>query len=308
MTSAPTARVLLIRNPRARSGQDGSAEDLLRQRGMAVLARDSCDPGDCAELIREHRDRVDLVVVGGGDGTINSAAPGLIETGLPLGILPLGTANDLARTLGIGAGLADAVAVIAGGVPHRIDVGEVNGHFFFNAASIGLGAELTRRLTGEVKRRWGVLGYARTMVDAWRARRSFAARVRVSAQEELRLRSVQITVGNGRHYGGGMTVARSAAVDDAALDLYSLPPLRTAELLLLAPLLRFGLHDRWERVEVLRARELAIETWPPMAVTADGERIGRTPVRFRVHEAAVTVLVPQTYLEVRDQGEATRSA
>ena len=106
MSSARPDRVLLICNPRARSGEDGSPEKLLQAAGLTVVVGRPCGPGDCARLIRAHRDDVDLVVVGGGDGTIHAAVPGLIATGLPLGILPMGTANDLARTLGVATDLA----------------------------------------------------------------------------------------------------------------------------------------------------------------------------------------------------------
>ena len=124
--------------------------------------------------IVEHRREVDLVIIGGGDGTLNAAADALIETGLPLGILPLGTANDLARTLGIPADLVAAGQVIAAGRTHRIDLGRVNGKHFFNVASLGLSVQVARELDADLKRRWGVLGYAFIVWRAIRGRRPFA--------------------------------------------------------------------------------------------------------------------------------------
>jgi diacylglycerol kinase (ATP) len=157
-----TATALLVVNVRSRRGADmaEAAAGALVRAGIQALRRDCSDAAGLAALIREVAAAVDRVVIGGGDGTLNAAAPGLLATGLPLGIIPLGTANDLARTLGIPDDLQGAAAVIAGGKVRWIDLGEVNGHPFFNVASIGFGVDLTRALTRDAKRRWGALGYA----------------------------------------------------------------------------------------------------------------------------------------------------
>lgn len=110
-------------------------------------------------MIRSMRGRVDRVILGGGDGTLNPSAAGLRDSGLPLGILPLGTANDLARTLGVPEDPERAAAVIADGRTTRLDLGYVNGRPFFNVASLGLSVDITRRLTKVMKRRWGRLAY-----------------------------------------------------------------------------------------------------------------------------------------------------
>ena len=98
-----------------------------------------------ADVISRRADHCDLVIVGGGDGTLNSAASGLAYTGLPLGVLPLGTANDFARTVGIPNDPVKAAEIIAAGNAKPVDLGEVNGHLFFNVASIGFSAELAAR-------------------------------------------------------------------------------------------------------------------------------------------------------------------
>ncbi|MHC5722287.1 MAG: diacylglycerol kinase family protein, partial [Nostoc sp.] len=91
----------------------------------------------------------ELVIIGGGDGTLNAAVDALVDTQLPLGILPLGTANDLARTLEIPNSLSEACKIIAYRNLHRIDLGWVNGKHFFNVASLGLSVKITERLTKE---------------------------------------------------------------------------------------------------------------------------------------------------------------
>jgi diacylglycerol kinase family enzyme len=112
-----------------------------------VNDKDIPHPTELPDLIRRYSDRVDLIVIGGGDGTLNAAADGLVDIQLPLGILPLGTANDLARTLGLPKTLSGACGVIAQGRRQAIDLGWVNGKHFFNVASLGLSVKITQQLS-----------------------------------------------------------------------------------------------------------------------------------------------------------------
>ena len=148
-------RALLIVNERSRQGQAAAnqAENLLVAGGLKVMRKHSDSPQDLNAVVRRHAPEVDCIVLGGGDGTFNSASRALIETDRPLGVLPLGTGNDLARTLNIPMDLPGAVNVILAGRIHDIDIGDVNGQPFFNLASLGLTVQLTRNLTGDVKRR-----------------------------------------------------------------------------------------------------------------------------------------------------------
>src|SRR5919199_2151366 len=143
-------RALLIANPNSRSGGSiAAAIEWLEANGIELLQASSCSAADLPHTILHRRPEIDSVIIAGGDGTLNAAAGALVETGLPLGILPTGTANDLARTLAIPGDLPQAASVIAAGRRGRIDLGDVNGHPFFNVASIGLSAELARQLTRE---------------------------------------------------------------------------------------------------------------------------------------------------------------
>ena len=155
-------RVLLVVNPRARRGTGpiAAARGVLEQAQMTVTEAVPGEGESIADIIRRNARNSDLVVVGGGDGTLNAAAPALVETSLPFGVIPLGTANDFARTIGIPTDPRKAAELIAAGNLKWIDLGEVNGKLFFNVASIGFSAELAHELTVEAKRRWGTLGYA----------------------------------------------------------------------------------------------------------------------------------------------------
>jgi diacylglycerol kinase (ATP) len=241
-------------------------------------------------------------VLGGGDGTLNSAAPALIETGLPLGILPLGTANDLARTLEIPLDLAEAAQVIVDGEIRRIDLGEVNGKPFFNVASIGLSVGITRELTHDVKQRWGKLGYAVATVRALSRMRPFLAEIR-SGSEVHKVRTLQISVGNGRHYGGGMTVEEDAEIDDGCLNLYSLEFDRLWKLALVYPAFRKGRHGMWQEVRTMSCDEVEIRTRRPRPVNTDGEITTETPAQFRVLRQTISVFAPNPQpLDPRETG------
>lgn len=294
VSKAPQQRsALLVVNEKSRQGQVAAdaVVDVL-ERGDIRLRREICPgPDELSATILRLADAVDLVILGGGDGTLNSAAPALIKTGLPLGILPLGTANDLARTLGIPTDLRAAAQVIVNGHMRRIDLGEVNGKPFFNVASLGLSVRMTRELTHGVKQRWGKLGYA---VATWRALsrlRPFSAEIRYDGQVH-KVRTLQIAVGNGRHYGGGMTVEENATIDDGCLNVYSLEFDRLWKLALIYPAFRSGRHGMWQEVRTISCTAVEIRTRRPQPVNTDGEITTETPARFRVLPQAVTVLAP----------------
>jgi diacylglycerol kinase (ATP) len=300
-------RALLVVNRLSRSGEADltSAIGCLKAAGVEVLPFGIENPAEIPKLIRAHRCRIDMVVLGGGDGTMNAASEAILELGIPMAILPLGTANDLARTLSIPTDLEGACAVAANGIRHRIDLGRANDKLFFNVASIGLSVAVARMIDGETKRRWGSAGYALTVMRALKEHRPFRARITCDGRL-LRFHSIQIAVGNGRHYGGGLTVAEDAAIDDHQLDLYSIGPASMARLVLLAPALRTGRHGEFQGVHLLRGGRIEIETRRPLPVNTDGEVTTRTPVVFQVLPAAVEVMVPAEFLEA--SGEANAAA
>jgi YegS/Rv2252/BmrU family lipid kinase len=288
----PTA--LLIVNRRSRLGPSDVEPGvrLLARHGFRVRDEYFDDPARMPEAIRSRPPDTDRILVAGGDGTLNSVAEALLETGLPLGVIPLGTANDLARTLGIPSDLEGAAAVAATGRVERIDLGWVNGKHYFNAAGMGLGAAVTRRLAPEVKRRWGVLSYLLSALSAAREHRPFRAEISAEGRRR-RVRSIHITVGNGPYFGGGMKVARDARIQDHRLDLFTVEPAGLWRLALLLPALRRGVKESGAEVLLLSGRELLVRTRPALDVTADGEVITRTPAHFRVRPSALPVLVPE---------------
>lgn len=293
MTSHPIKRVLLLHNAKAR--RSGEALETVCARleagGFAVTVEPFENLPEIARDITRLHESSDAVVVCGGDGSISSAAPAVIESGLPLGIIPAGTANDLARTLSIPLDFAAAADLIVAGQAKRIDVGMVNGHAFFNVASIGLSSELAQKLDPELKKRFGRLSYAVAVMRVMASARRYRARI-VEKGSGTRVKTYQIAVGNGRLYGGGNVVAETAAIDDGRLDLYSLEMPSLWKSVLMARAFRTGTHGAWKEVRTARCVEFDIETRRPMPVNTDGEIVTATPAHFRVLPAAVTVFAP----------------
>lgn len=246
-----------------------------------------------AHIVAEHGDGVDMIIMAGGDGTLNAAVDTLYKRDLALAVLPLGTANDLARTLGIPADPEAACHVIAYGRPHRIDLGRVNGKLFLNVASIGAAAQLSHNLDRELKARWGVLSYpirVREVVDEANA---FTAEIEDETGRTITVRSIQVAVGNGRCYGGGMRVAEDSAIDDQRLDLYSLEPQSLWRLIVSLPAIRAGRHQDLEGSTHMSGQRFTVRTDRPMDVSTDGEVTGETPAFFEVLPRALTVIVPR---------------
>ncbi len=288
-----TPRALFIVNPHSRRGREQSSE--VRRRlaglGLELVAEEAGGEQSWADLIRRHGSDIDRVVVGGGDGTLNGVVQGLVGTGLPLAIIPLGTANNLVRTLGIPLTIPEACEVAVRAAPRRIDLGRVNGRYFFTTASIGLSVQITEELTSKTKRRWGPLAYGVAAVRALTRSRAFHADISWPGGKR-HSRTVQIVVGNGRYYGSALAVAADATIDDARLDLYSLEVRHWVEILALLPSLRRGRHGRKDSVEALRATEFEITTVVPREINVDGEICGTTPARLQVVPGALEVFAP----------------
>lgn len=286
-------KALFLVNQDSRKGQNllSQATEKLQALGFDLIVESTDRAAEISQTIRRYQNQVELVIIGGGDGTLNCAIEGLIETKLPLGILPMGTANDLARTLEIPTDLSAACQVIASGKVRLIDLGWVNDHYFFNVASLGLSVQITQRLTKDVKQRWGVLAYAFTALQTIWESRPFRAEIKVNNQS-FYVKTIQIAIGNGRYYGGGMKVAEDATIDDRRLDLYSLETQHWSEIIALLPAMRQGNHSNWPNVRALHAQEIEIKTSKRRPINTDGEITTQTPAKFRVIPQALAVIAP----------------
>lgn len=275
-------RSLLVLNNTSRRGAELAelVRATLRERGAELtenLATVTAEP-------------IDSVIAAGGDGTVISAVYAAIASNVPLGIIPLGTFNDLARSFAVPPEVEEACRVATGSKTRSIDVGRVNGRYFVNEASIGLSTRIARRQTPEIKRRFGFLGIAGTTLQTLQQSRPFHAEVQYDGKTEY-LRTIQLTIANNAHFGG-LIDNPDAAIDDNRLDLYSI---EVRNWLGVLPILRKLLAHDPREVSGLRMRGSArfvVRTRHPHHVSTDGEPAGFTPATFEVLPRALRVLIP----------------
>ncbi len=287
---APPTGLLLL-NPRARLGQrdPAPATGAIESAGITLVRPNRhLEVSDFPDYIRAAGGQCDFVIVGGGDGTLSTCAKAIADIDRPMGILPLGTANDLARTLDIPMSLARAGEIIAGQKTRAVDLGLANGYPFFNVVTIGLAADLASTLDSLTKRRWGRLGYAIGALKVAMGARRFTAWIKTAAGTE-KVKTYQIAVGNGRHYGGGVVVHAQATIHDGMLDLYSLELQTLWKLALMFPVFQRGEHGTWDDVRIDHADTFEISTKRPQPVNADGEVVTQTPVRIEVLRQALRI-------------------
>ena len=257
---------------------------------------------DAVEAAREWRGG--LLVVTGGDGTINDVVNGLGQAGFPqsvtLALLPAGTGNDLAATLAIPEDPGEAEDVIQQNRVRTLDVarvrsGGVGERFFINVATGGFGAQASEANEKELKSKWGKLSYLRASLEI--ARNFDVRKVKLYLDgEERQVRAVNIAIGNCRYAGGGWPAAPRANPEDGLLDVVVIEDVGLKEVLSLAPaaLIKSDYTDR-EGVFFKRAREVRVETRPGLEFTVDGELIGDDPAEFVVIPRALKVVVGPEY-------------
>ena len=260
--------------------------------------------GDAQEAAEEWSEG--LLIVVGGDGTVNEVVNGLGKAGFPKGVtlavLPMGTGNDLATTLAIPDNLEQAQEVIRENRVRNFDIARIRSEgleerFFINVATGGFGAETSGLADEELKGRWGKLAYFRASLE--KARDFDVREVKVTLDgEERMLRAVNVAVGNCRYAGGGWLAAPKANPEDGLLDLVVIEDIGLKEALALAPAaLAKSDYLGKEGVFSARARKIRVETEPGgLDFTADGELIGDEPAEFEVIPRALKVVVGPDYV------------
>lgn len=295
----PSARVVLVVNAGSRRGRGALEQSrrLLTDSGFREVEAHAVSSGQAlvTTLNQVVATKPDLLVVGGGDGTVGCAAARIAGTDIVLGVLPLGTANDFARTLELPMDPAAAVQEMLDGKVVDVDCGRANDRTFLNVASFGLSVDVTQMLTPRLKRRLGPVAYPVATLRSYRRRRPFTARLEFPENDHAPIDLddiLQVAVGNGRHYGGGQTISPTASLDDDTLDVYAIVRGHLLDHVSIARLLKDGTLIEHEQVHHVTTRAVRIVTGEPMPVNLDGEIAASTPVSFGLDRNALHVAVP----------------
>ncbi len=292
--------VLLLVNGHSRTGRDrfGEALALLRDNGIevkeAILARDKRE----TELLlkREVAAKANLVIVGGGDGTLSTCAEFLAGTSVAMGVLPLGTGNTFVRSIGLPVDLKSAIETIASGRVESVDVGRCNNQVFLNSVSIGLSAEIAGALTKEIKKKLG--GFAWPIIGGRVALSHRAVRLRLTSDKGVEtFRTHQLMVANGRYVAGPIRASESASLQDHELTVFALGGGSKWELVSAAWKWIRDSHVEAEDVPFFETRELRVESMGRrLKANVDGEVNEVTPLRISVWPRALRVVVPQDFV------------
>jgi YegS/Rv2252/BmrU family lipid kinase len=239
---------------------------------------------------REAAGRGEIPVVVSGDGLIGKVGGVLAGTGTPMGVIPGGRGNDLARVVGIPADPAGAVAVLAAGNRRRIDVGEANGERFLCIASCGFDSD-ANRIANETKAVSGALVYAYAALKAlWQWK---PAEFTVTVDGVVTAaRGYSVVVANSQAYGGGMFVAPRAVLDDGLLDVVITGEAPKRRFLTGLPQVFKGTHIERDDVTTLRGRVVAVDADRPFAVYADGDELTDLPMSVSLLEGALELIAP----------------
>jgi len=289
--------VLLV-NSGARRGQESF--EIARQKLLAdgVNLKSATEYTNVDRLVFDAKRAVGaetpLIIVGGGDGTINAVAGLIANTHTAMAVLPLGTGNEFARDLQIPMEIEGACEVVTRGRTIHVDLGKIQDRFFVNVATAGLTTKIAEELTGPMKKRFGRFAYAFAVFAGLRNVRPFRATL-TTENSKAEFECLQIVIGNGRLHAGPFPVLPNARLRGGRFSIYALTGKERSEIIKYALMLPGGNHVNLAAVHSEYARSGTLVTIPRVKTTVDGEIHCRTPVKFECLPAALKVLVPADF-------------
>ena len=293
MTNALPKQAILIVNTASRSGAEAfdQAREKLSAAGIELVdARAVDDPERMHGEVSAAIDRAPMVIVGGGDGSLSEAIDHFLGSVTVFALLPLGTANSFARTLGIPLDLDGAIEVIANGEPRRIDLVSIDGDYFLNNAALGLAPVVAESVPSGLKRSFGRLGYL--LWAGWSAASFKAFRLTVEDEHgEHRLWATEARIANGRFHGG-VELIESADLESGEVVVQAVQGRSIVKLGWSYLASAAKLASRKDNVREFHGKRMRIVTKPRMRVSIDGELGPETPFEVSVAPDAVVVAAP----------------
>ena len=289
--------MLLVANPASRQGMRRRAPALraFRKAGVGCDLLLTAGPGDAASAVRERAADYEAVFTLGGDGTAMEVIGALAGTGRPVGVLPAGTGNLLARTLGVPLGVSRAVPALLNGDRAWIDLGRLaDGRRFAFAAGVGIDARMIEDTPARLKRHLGVLAYALSAGRALLRRDLFHARVTVDGRTYDGPAAAVMVANFGAILGDLIRLGPDIRQDDGLLDCCVFAPRTVGDVARVMWRLARKDFRPDPCLTYLPGRHIRVETHPPLRVQADGELVGRTPFEVHVDARAAQLLVPRT--------------
>lgn len=270
------------------------AREKLEAAGIRLIAAHAVhDPSKLNDTVRRAvRDGAPMVIVGGGDGSLSGTVDDVVDGDCVFAVLPLGTANSFARTLGLPLDLDGAVDAIATGRRRRIDLGMIDSDYFVNCAAIGLSPMIGDTVPHKLKKYLGRVGYLGWAIWCFFRFRPF--RLIVSDGEQAhRMWATEVRIFNGRFHGG-VELTETTDVDSGDIVVQAVTGRGLARLAWDWYAKFFKLRSRDANTVEFRGKELRLDTKPRHRLSIDGETLARTPVTVRVAERAIDVVVPAT--------------
>ncbi|HVF72651.1 MAG TPA: diacylglycerol kinase family protein [Chthoniobacterales bacterium] len=240
----------------------------------------------------------EIIVAAGGDGTLNEVINGIGENlgEARVGLIPLGTGNDFARSIGVPVELEAAIDLIRDGHTRPVDLVRVTSdevRYFVNVSAGGFSGLVNEKLTPELKKSWGPLAYLRSAAAALPDLRAYRTTLAFDNAESLTVELYNVVVANGRYVAGGTLIAPDASVDDGLLDIVLIPERPASELAVLAAQIALGNHLSSDAVIYRRAAKVTVNSKPGMWFNVDGELVGNEPARFEILPRALKFIAPK---------------
>lgn len=239
-----------------------------------------------------------LILVAGGDGSQTTAVSGLAHTDAVLGVIPAGTGNSFAQSLGMAPTIEDAIRTILEGRVEEVDLGVVNGCYFANFATIGLSAEIGLDTPKFVKKVAGGLAYGLAAVGPLLTHRPFSGTV-AWEKNKLKFQTFQMIVANGRYFGD-TAVLPNASLTDGKLAFFTTSGTSRLDIVRMYAAFLRGTQTELPDAHYFEAEKIVIKTSRPVTVAIDGSEFGTTPAKFSVARRALKVMVPQSFETKRD--------